>query len=76
MVKLGEGGADLDQDCRSATFVEDNCENQNPNFLKDPRLVLLENENRFLKEELKRQKAKTGFYKAKCKSIKTALEKA
>lgn len=53
MVKRGDGGAELEHDGKTA-FVEDNCENQNPNYLKDPRLVLLENENRFLKEELKR----------------------
>jgi hypothetical protein len=49
----------------SVKVVEDNCENQNPNFLKDPRLVLLEDENRFLKEELKRQQAKASFYRTK-----------
>jgi hypothetical protein len=34
-------------------YVPDNCENQNPNMLRDPRLTLLEDENRILKEEIK-----------------------
>jgi hypothetical protein len=49
----------------SVAYVEDNCENQNPNYLRDPRLGMLEDENRFLKEELNREKAKCRFYRAK-----------
>lgn len=55
--------------------MPDNCENQNPNYLRDPRLTNLENENRSLKEELKRQKAKTKFYKTKYKQFKGHAEK-
>lgn len=35
-------------------YVDDNCENQNPNQLRDPRLTQLEDENRFLKEQMKK----------------------
>jgi len=35
-------------------IVENNAENLNPNLLRDPRLTLLEDENRALKEELKK----------------------
>ena len=34
-------------------YVEDNCEKQNPNQLRDPRLTTLEDENRALKELMK-----------------------
>lgn len=50
-----------------AVYLEDNCENRNPNFLRDPKLTALENENRFLKEEMKKQVAKAKFYKIKFK---------
>lgn len=35
-------------------YVDDNCENKNPNLLRDPRLTALEDENRFLKEKMKK----------------------
>ena len=35
-------------------YVPDNCEKSNPNMLRDPRLTLLEDENRLLKEEMKK----------------------
>jgi len=75
MVKTTDG-LDCDLLGPKTKFIEDNCENQNPNYLRDPRLAMLENENRFLKEELKKQKAKASFYKTKYKSIKLNLEKA
>jgi len=55
-----------------ALFVEDNCESKNPNFLRDPKLTQLEDENRFLKEELKRQVAKTKFFRTKFNQLKQA----
>jgi hypothetical protein len=35
-------------------YVEDNCERANPNQLRDPRLTTLEDENRALKELMKK----------------------
>jgi hypothetical protein len=35
-------------------YVEDNCEKANPNQLRDPRLTILEDENRALKELMKK----------------------
>jgi len=61
MVKQNAGSLD------DAVYVEDNCENINPNLLRDPKLTALEDENRFLKEELKRQIAKTKFFQTKFK---------
>ena len=55
-----------------ALFVEDNCSSKNPNFLRDPKLTQLEDENRFLKEELKRQVAKTKFFRTKFNQLKQA----
>ena len=57
-------------------YIEDNCENQNPNYLRDPRLTNLENENRFLKEEMKKLNAKVKFYKAKYNSVKANIGKS
>ena len=56
-------------------YVEDNCENQNPNYLRDPRLTNLENENRFLKEEMKKLQSQVKFYKAKYTQIKSGTIK-
>lgn len=73
VVRPKDGGQDCDA---SVAFVEDNCENQNPNYLRDPRLGMLEDENRFLKEELNREKAKCRFYRAKFRQLKATLEKS
>ena len=62
MVKSKEKATGGDQ---AARYVEDNAENKNPNLLRDPRLMMLEDENRFLKEELKREQAKARFYRLK-----------
>lgn len=72
VVRSKDGVPEKDAQVR---VVENNCENQNPNFLRDPRLVLLEDENRFLKEELNRQKAKASFYRTKFKQLKATLDK-
>jgi hypothetical protein len=72
VVKTKDGALDCDASVR---YVEDNCEKQNPNYLKDPRLVLLEDENRFMKEELKRQQAKARFYRTKFRQLKATLDK-
>ena len=69
MVKQNAGSLD------DAVYVEDNCENINPNLLRDPKLTALEDENRFLKEELKRQIAKTKFFQTKFKQLKQSIDK-
>ena len=55
-------------------YIDDNCENKNPNYLRDPRLTHLENENRLLKEELKKHEGKAKFYKTKYKQLKAQLK--